>query len=197
MYRFRARFLILCLAGLAVVLVGVLVWHMKAGSQQYVRSVEPQLSLVYKGRELTVYDGRPLEAKDQSGTVVEFVKGSYATSELLLSIEYERRLRLVAGITKQDLLTFLKSSSDRTLPQRFKGFHEQSRRDFQLNGKQAFEIVFTYTGPHGQLVMDRLVTVIRDDDSALYLFAQANADQFAGFNRRYFDPMIRSLKVES
>ncbi len=113
---------------------------------------------------------------------------------LLISLRKETGLLLVTSLTKASLIDNLLRNVERAFPLRFSNYIEFSRETSELNGRQTATIVFTYAGPTGEIIKQRLLIVAYDADTALYLSAQAQAKEFDSLERRYFNKIFESLK---
>ncbi len=132
------------------------------------------------------------EEKQKAEPFVRLTEGSLETS-LLVSIRMEKGLRLVTSLTHQDLIPYLLNSAEGAHPQRFSGYHKQSEREFELSGKKAAEITFTYDSPAGGRIEQRFMIIAYDGNTALYFAAQAKEADFDQLNKKYFDRIFQSL----
>ena len=112
-----------------------------------------------------------------------------------VTLRTETGLRPIVAVAHQNLRDALLTSLAKAYPERFPGYHQLDRRDYQLAGRDAAQVTFTYTGPSGQLIQQRLLVLARDDNTAVYLAAQATAADFAALNPAYFDPLFASVDL--
>lgn len=128
------------------------------------------------------------------GFILRLQKGPSEKRDLLIRLSYEQGLRSVTTLTRSDLIPLLMSNAERSLPQKFPDLAIESKRQFDLNGHKAGEVVFTYTGPAGAKIKRRLIIIDKDGNMAIYLAAEATDKDFADINKAYFDPTINSLR---
>lgn len=112
---------------------------------------------------------------------------------LLITVRSETGLRVVAAVTKQELLHLLMNNSEKAFPQRFKGFTKVSSRTVELNGIKAGEIVFTYDVPDGTRAKQRFIIYPKDNNTAVYVAMQAREADFDLANAETFEPIVKSL----
>jgi hypothetical protein len=113
--------------------------------------------------------------------------------DMLVTMRYEDDLRKVSNTLRKDLRDILVENSEKVFAQEFIKYEKVSERTFEQNGKRAAEIIFTYLSPYGQSVTQRFMIVIRDENTAFYLSAQAPKDRYEPLNRRYFNMMFNSF----
>lgn len=136
-----------------------------------------------------------IKGKTGSGTRLRqgFGAAGVADSQLLVTVRYEDDLRKVSNTLRKDLLDILVENSEKVFQREFIKYERVSERRFEHRGRRAAEIVFTYLSPYGRFVQQRFMILIRDENTAFYLSAQASKEQFKGLNKRYFDTMFNSV----
>lgn len=115
----------------------------------------------------------------------------------LITARWEDGLKIVATTTKQDLVDVLSDSIEKTFPTRYPEFKLISKRVFTYNTRDAVEAIFTYRGPEGFMIQQRFLGLVRDDDSAVYLQAQAPTDSFDGAEKEIFDDVFTSFTIQN
>lgn len=114
----------------------------------------------------------------------------------LISMRYEDGLRAVANATKKPPLDLILANAERALPQRFNEFSKVSENKFELRGRPAAVIIFTYKKPGEETVKQRLQIVVRDDDTAIYLSAQGRERDWQTLELKYFNHLFASLRFD-
>jgi hypothetical protein len=113
---------------------------------------------------------------------------------MLVTLRSESGLRVVANLTKATIIDILMRNSDKALPQRFEGFKKESSRRYEHDRRDAGEIIFTYQSPvKGERIKQRLVMLVKDDDTAVYLAMQTKEADFSRYNVEVFNPMAATL----
>lgn len=113
---------------------------------------------------------------------------------MLVSVKKERGLRIVTSLTRVEMLDGLLRNMERAYPQRFPEYKKESEQIFDRGGKKSVEIYFTYKGPAGEIIKQRLVVVKYDGDTAIYLSAQSKQKDFDSLNKKYFNRIFKSVK---
>ncbi|MBI4600023.1 hypothetical protein HY732_03810 [Candidatus Uhrbacteria bacterium] len=113
--------------------------------------------------------------------------------DILVTVRYEDDLRKVSNTLRRDLLDILLENSEKVFVQEYIKYEKVSQRTFQHKGRRAAEIVFSYLSPYGKFVTQRFLILIRDENTAFYLSAQAPKEQYDTMNRRYFNTMFTSI----
>ena len=180
-----------CVLLFAIVAIVIYFWLEARPSLQKFESAETGVSLQYDA-DLT---DTTLTKQDKADKVILKLQNHASEPGLLVSVRHEDGLRPISTITKQDLQTALLSNVSKTYPERFPEYRQLSTRNFDVNGKKASEVVFTYQN-QGETIKQRFVFVIKNDDMAVYLSAQAKENDFASLNKKYFDPIFNSLQIE-
>lgn len=102
---------------------------------------------------------------------------SQKNPEMLITLRYETGLSAVAAITKQEPRDLLLTNALRSYPTRFPEYKEVSQQRLAINGNEAAKLVFTYEGPTGARVLQTLVIIVKDGNTAYYLTGQAQESQ--------------------
>lgn len=136
----------------------------------------------------------PLPDEEQKSLKVLFrASQGELPDELNVNLRQETGLRLPLTLTKQEMISMLLSNAADSFPQRFPDFKKVAEREFAHAGKRAAELYFTYTGPAGEKIKQRLLIIAYDGDTALYFATQSKTSDFDELNRKYFDRMFESL----
>ncbi len=112
---------------------------------------------------------------------------------MLVSVRYEDGLRGVAAAARQSPLDLILGNAAKSLAQRYQGFQQLQQNKLTSNDRDAAEIIFTYTGPKGETAKQRLIIIIKDADTAVYIAAQTREDQFPELTTKYFDKLVSSI----
>lgn len=121
-------------------------------------------------------------------------RSATAGDELLVRMSYETGLRPLVTLLKTKLIPLLLTNAEKALTTSFDDVKVESRRQYQINSKEAGEIVFTYRGKTGQKVKRRLIIINKDDDTSVNLAAESAEESFARIDDVYFSPLINSLR---
>lgn len=136
-----------------------------------------------------------LDSKDKEDKFV--IRLTSQNPAMLVSVRYEEGLRAVTLVTKQEVIDLILGNVEKAFPQRYSGYQKLNERKFEVAGKQAAEIIFTYKGPSGDDAKQRLVIITKDEDTAIYISAQAQNSQFDEVNSNYFDPLFSSIRFSN
>lgn len=184
----------LFLIGLAVALasaIGVSWWQYQNRQWTSFEATNPKLRFEYpKAFQL---ESLP-QIKERNLTFLFQANQGQLPTPLNVDLRVETGLRIVTSLTKQEMIPLLLGNADKTHPQRFSNYHKESERTFEHEGKKAAELYFTYIGPTGEKIKQRLWIIAYDPDTALYLAAQAKESDFDLLNRRYFDRIFNRLQ---
>lgn len=187
--------IILFLSGMIVAILAALIfgWYQSSQWQEFVHA-NPNISLDYH----QIFEMQNLPA-EQINPDLKFVFQARETDEekpVTIDLRVETGLRIAVSLTKQEMIPMLLGNSEKSFPSKFPNYTKVAERQFEQAGKKAAELIFTYTGPSGQKVTQRLLLVAYDGNTALYLAAQARETDFSDLNKRYFDRMFASLKFD-
>ena len=115
---------------------------------------------------------------------------------ILVSIRYEEGLSAVSALANQDIYDLLVANTLKALPQRYPDFKLQNQQKLQIAGREALDIVFTYTGPNGSEATQRFIVLVKDPNTAIYISAQTSTSDFKTLNTNYLDPLIFTLTLK-
>ena len=114
---------------------------------------------------------------------------------ILVSIRYEEGLSAVSALANQDVYDILATNTLKALPQRYPDFKLQTQQKIQLAGREALDVVFTYTGPNGNQATQRFVVLVKDPNTAIYISAQTSSTEYEDLNNQYIDKLVNSIKL--
>ena len=138
--------------------------------------------------------GKPMSDQDRKDKVLFRIgQGDDMKEMVRVLVRYEDGLRKVANLQKQSIIDILLANSDKTFTREHIKYDRLSQRKFVKNGHDGAEIVFTYLSPYGQFIKERYVILVRDDDSAVYVSAQAKKDDFRTVNNNDFEKIFKTL----
>lgn len=112
----------------------------------------------------------------------------------LVTARYEKGLRTVSSISKVEPLDIILDGAERTLPQKFPEFHKVSSTKFDQHGDKAAELVYTYKGPTGETIKQKLYVLVNDGDVAAYITTQSREADYESLNDAFFKQITQSLK---
>lgn len=131
---------------------------------------------------------------DKKNKIILRLTEKQGQPQILATLRYESGLRSIASITKSSIIDIIMANSEKALPQRFKGFQKEGSRRYEHSGRKAGEVIFTYDSPvAGERIKQRLVVLVKDDDTAVYLAMQTKQADFQEQNSKLFDAMAASL----
>lgn len=134
------------------------------------------------------------EEKTKALVIFRATEGTL-TPPMNLNVRQETGLRIAVSLTKQEIIQMILGNSEKAFPQRFPEYKKVSERAFELNGKKAGEIYFTYKGPAGEVIKQRFLVVAKDDNTVYYFALQAKETDFNQANSTYFDRITSSFKL--
>jgi len=119
-----------------------------------------------------------------------------STTPFLITLRYETGLRLPARAAKTDTIDLIVDGAAKALPSRFPAYHQVSERRMQHRDHEAAEIIFTYKGPSGERAKQRLLMVVKDDNTAFYLTGQTKEGDYDQIADKYFNQVFDSFRFE-
>ncbi|HEX9679291.1 MAG TPA: hypothetical protein VGA08_01610 [Candidatus Saccharimonadales bacterium] len=155
---------------------------------------DPNFGLVFSYS--TDLEQTKLTEQDHKGSIfLRLQPNSSLAANLLVTARAESGLAKVSAVTKQTPLEIIASNIERTYPSRFSGWQLQTERTFDISGRPAKEIIFSYNGP-AEPITQRFLVIIKNDDSAIFLSAQAPTAQYGAVNQAYFESIFDSVSIE-
>ena len=155
----------------------------------------PRVTINYpKVFERTYADKDEAESRNRETLFRAVDGGSIKVNPFVVALSKETGLRIAASLSRADIVPMLLRNIERAYPLRFPEFSKLSEKNLELGDRKAAEIYFTYMGPAGEKIKQRMMIVEYDGDTALYLSAQAKEKDFDGLNRKYFQGMFAKLK---
>ena len=136
-----------------------------------------------------------LTKKDRADNYIFRATNSATDSKkYLITIRSEAGIQKVANLTKQDVLEMLIANARKALPLRYPGFQLMGIEQAEVNSKKSAELTFTYKN-NGELLRQKMLMVLRDSDTVLYVSIQAKDSEFDNLYHNNLDTVVRSLKV--
>lgn len=137
----------------------------------------------------------PLSSQD---TQDNFILRLSQAGELpaLITLRYETGLRKATSLSRQSPLDLVVSNIKQSFPRRYSDYKLLEEHTFEKNDHKFGEVNFTYRGPAGETAHQRLIVLIKDDDTAIYLTAQAREADFAKADSTYFRSILDSIQVK-
>lgn len=115
---------------------------------------------------------------------------------LLVTARYETGLRAAANVAKVKTLDLVLSGAEQNLPKRFPDYKKEDMHKFDRAGYEAAELIYSYTGPSGERVRQKLLLITKDPDTAAYITAQAREDDYSDLDSKVFSQIFESTKFE-
>ena len=113
----------------------------------------------------------------------------------IVSIRYEEGLRSVTSISGQSLLDLLSGNIAKAYPNRYPGYKLLSEKSVVISSLTAKQIVFSYTGPSGEVAKQKLVILPKDGNTAFYISFQATETEFENLDTLYFTKILESIII--
>lgn len=106
---------------------------------------------------------------------------------LLVTFRYEDGIRKTANLLKREPLDIILDSIDKSYPQRFPDFQKIDQERLEISGRKAAEVTFTYKRNNaGEKLKQRMLVIMKNDDVAIYLAAQATEHHIFGCQPKLF-----------
>lgn len=133
----------------------------------------------------------------EAGQLWELAQPADGQQEFVVNAFYEEgeSLRKLTGYTKQSLRDSVVTNINLQLPKQYPEYKELTQQNLTLNGLEANETIFTYK-TSDVLVKQRLLLLFKNSDTAVYIRAQAKANEYDQINKKYFEPIFSSAKFE-
>lgn len=151
-------------------------------------------SFSYDRAALSVGQLSDKDAKER--IIFRATESATAEAPLLVTARYEKGLRTVASVSRMDPVDIVLDGAERSLPRKFPGFYKVSSTKFEQGSNKAAELVYTYKGPSGEVIKQKLYVLIKDGDIASYITVQSKESDFDTLNKKYFDSLLKSAKFE-
>ncbi len=119
--------------------------------------------------------------------------GQGVKDQFLITLRYEEDIRQAAALAGIEPIQLILSNAGKAFPQRFPDYRQVSVRRLEQAGRTAAEVIFEYKGTTGEIIKQRLLIIMKDDDTAFYLAAQATAAEYATVEQEYFRPSFETL----
>ena len=137
---------------------------------------------------------KALSEQDKKDNIIASFNGGGGVP-MLVTVQYEEGLSKVSNILKREPIDIVLENSAKVLPQKYPDYKKESERKFEYNGKQAAEIIFTYTGNNEEKIKQKLFILLKDRNTAFYMLAQSRERDFAQLETEVFDTSFQSLNV--
>jgi hypothetical protein len=137
------------------------------------------------------------EMVKEIGQLWDFRQPANSQQEFAIDANYEQgeSLKKLTGYTKQSLRDSVINNVNLQLPKQYPSYEEVTQRNLTVNGVEANETIFEYL-VSGVKVRQRLLLLFKNSSTAVYIRAQAPAEDFTKVNKRYFEPIFSSAKFE-
>ena len=154
----------------------------------------------FSSRDGTISFNYSSSLTSQSITEVDVQDGFLfrATSQsppALVSLKKETGLKKVTAVANTDIINLLSENLLRVYPQRFSGFKLMSQNKVELSGKPGKNIIFTYDGPSGEKVTQRLVIIDNNGNDAYLIAMQTVSLKFDNLNEKIFNQVINNINI--
>jgi len=135
-----------------------------------------------------------LTDKDKSDRFI-LIANATGDKPYKIYLKYEDGLRAATALTKLSVLDFMLENLNKSYPRQFPAYSKLSEHRLQLNGKEAAEVIFTYSASTGEVVKQQIVLVTKDNNKAFYLSMQAKETDFEAL-KETFQRVKQSVNVE-
>lgn len=166
----------------------------KQTSLKVFRASDPGFSFSYDSAELSLQQVTAADKKERIVFRATEVEG--AAMPFLITARYEKGLRTVASVSKMEPVDIVLDGAERSLPRRFPEFHKMSSKKFEQHGDEAAELIYTYKGPSGDRIKQKLYVLINDGDLATYITVQAKESDFGQLDEKAFKHITQTIKYE-
>jgi len=150
------------------------------------------LSLDYNNQLAISSSLSPQNAKDK--LLLRLTDKGGTARPFLLTVRYERDRSKPAASTKQSLIDYLQGAAELALPQK-PGYKQESAKRVTVDGQEAIEFIFSYTGNQQTPAKQRLTIIPLDNDRAAYIAQQSKTEDYDALARSVFDPLQASIKL--
>lgn len=184
----------MALALLCVVAGGGVFWFLHTAGSQERTFVSDSVGLAFTHSDRI--EAQTLSETEKTDKKLLFrgaPKDNSIDQPYLIQCWYEDKFRLAASLTKKEPLELLLENQKNSFPKLYPQYRELSLQRTERNGRKAAEIFFTYQNTQRVIVKQRLLVVLKDDDTAVYVSAQAREADFELVNRRYFQAIFASI----
>lgn len=181
----------LLLAILLVAALGSVIYYL-----WWSKSVKPYA--VFKGNGYSFSYAKQIKAHslteaDKQGRLTFKASEPINERPFLITAGYDDGLKAAAQSAHTTTYEIMLAGLKNILPKRYPAFKQQSFRTLVIDGKQAAEVMFTYTN-NKVLVKEKLMAVMKDDDRIVNIAVQSHADAFDQLSKKYFDHVFQSLR---
>jgi patatin-like phospholipase/acyl hydrolase len=136
-------------------------------------------------------------ASQDAGQLWALSQPNDSRQEFVIDANYEQgaSLKKLTAVTKQSLRDSVVTNINLQLPKQYPEYKEIVQRNLSINGIDANETIFEYVS-NGVKIKQRLVLYFKNSDTAVYIRAQAKADEYEAANDQYFEPLLMSVKFD-
>jgi hypothetical protein len=189
----RHKQILLITIALIAIVGGALIWLQLRGDRDSSTSTAAFTNehSGLKGKYSKELSTTPLTESEKKDNL--FLRLENSSKSVLIRFSYEEGLKPLTTITKTDLITTVLSNTEKLLPKTFPSLKIESKREFDLGGHRAAEVVFSYQKPGLDKAKRRLVMINKDDNLVVYVAAETDEASYNEVNDKYFTPLINSL----
>ncbi|MFT4532156.1 MAG: hypothetical protein ACI9T8_000167, partial [Candidatus Saccharimonadales bacterium] len=113
----------------------------------------------------------------------------------IVSVKHEGGLRAVTALSGVNILDLLLNNAYKSFPDRYLGFNVETEVDIDVAGIKSKQIVFTYSGPSGNIAKQRFVIIPKDSDSAILISLQSTELDYEELNSLHFNYLVESIQL--
>lgn len=183
-----------------VIIVGCIVWYISVmtsrASWQHVSTSNPIIQFDAPVKWLVSPLSTDWVEHQTDRQLLTISDGPVSLSPVLITLTVEKGLTFAANLSHQEPMAIVTNAAKLSLPHSFKDFQVLNEQDTTVGGQQARILDFTYTAPTGLTSRERFYFIEHNSDTIIYLQFSTSQDDFAIYNKTYFDHMISSMKFE-
>jgi ribosomal protein L17 len=184
----RVIVVILCvLGGLGILLGGY--WFTRT---QSTRVYIPETNIEIEVPRLIKVQA--LSEQDLAAQILFRALNTKDENQFLITVRKEEGLRKAAALSRTDVLSLVVGNLEKAYPQRFGGYKKISENSKKFGSHEGTEITFTYNGPSGETIAQRILVLPLDGNSVIYLTAQAQEQHFRALNSHYFERIFSHIR---
>lgn len=137
---------------------------------------------------------RAYDERDVADKIVYRIKnGEKVDSPILVTVKWETGLRKVSSVLRYDIRDILLDNADKQFAKQYIKYEKKNERKFDWQGKKAAEMEFEYLSPLGVFIRQRMMILMRDEDTAVYISAQTRQKEYDAINKKYFEKIFRTI----
>ena len=115
--------------------------------------------------------------------------------EVTAAYEQGASLSKLTAVTRKPLRDSVVDNINIQLRKQYPEYKQVTQRNLTVNSLEANETIFEYVS-QGVKVKQRLLLIIKNSDTAVYIRGQAKAAEYDEVDSKYFEPLFNSAKFQ-